>query len=256
MFINQYVSFIGEEREIRYPEFVEEYKVAVRRENYRKGTNDIREEFVRNWECWAVMNNLHMVHGIKPEHKVLEYGAHPLFHCVYIQKKFGCEIWAIDNFQVRERIRNGEDVFRRNYFPEEWLWELSEYNLDRLHAEEGDIQHTRFSDKFFDSIISLGVHEHVADDIQGLKEAHRILKDDGYLSMTVDYQYYGLPYNKIVQGRIYDRNSLQAIIDQSGFEHVWEPNWAITEPWKEIKSTWEDPHVFVASVLLKKKGAK
>lgn len=254
MFINKPAFFVAQEGGNNFRVFAKEFAEVVRNPPYRRGERDIREAYVRDWECWAIMNNLHLVHGMKPEHKLLEYGAHPLFHCIYFQKKFDCEVWAIDNFQVRERVRGGVDVFNTNYFPEEWLEEIAKYKLERLHAEEGDITHTRFQDKFFDTIISIGVHEHVEDDLQGMKEVHRILKDDGYVSMTVDFQYHPLPYDKITQGRCYNQESLTNLINQSGFEHVFVPNWEIAELWKDIPNTWEKPIIFAIAVILKKKG--
>jgi len=54
---------------------------------------------------------------------------------------------------------------------------------------QGDVESAPFVNTCFDAIISLGVIEHFeADPSKALREAHRLLKEDGILLLTVPYQ--------------------------------------------------------------------
>ena len=57
------------------------------------------------------------------------------------------------------------------------LWKL--LKLERFDIRIMNGENLSFMDKTFDVILSFGVIEHVNDDIQFLKEANRVLKDDG-----------------------------------------------------------------------------
>lgn len=48
-----------------------------------------------------------------------------------------------------------------------------------------DANHLPFSDKKFDVVLMLDVLEHIEDDILAIEEAHRVLKDDGFMIVLV-----------------------------------------------------------------------
>ena len=53
-----------------------------------------------------------------------------------------------------------------------------------------NIENTGFSDNSFDLIVALDILEHLENDIDALKEFHRILKEDGYILISVPaYQF-------------------------------------------------------------------
>lgn len=53
-----------------------------------------------------------------------------------------------------------------------------------------NIENTGFSDNSFDLIVALDILEHLENDVEALKEFHRILKEDGYILISVPaYQF-------------------------------------------------------------------
>lgn len=202
---------------------------------------------IRIWEVWSVLSNA----KIEPHHKLLEYGAWPTFYCVYVSHLVK-EVIAIDNLQGFNR---GDGVlFARLHkmFPDVWISEINKYNRPNLQVFQGNIEHTNFADKYFDRIVSYGVHEHVKDDLQGLREINRILKDDGIVSMTVDFFIHGWEYNDALQGRCYDPGTLFPLIENSGFEFVYTPDWSNYDWQKGLINTLQNPHVNSIGIILKK----
>ena len=91
-------------------------------------------------------------------------------------------------------------------------------------AEEVDIQKTTYPDKAFNKVISFGVLEHVKDDKKALHEIARILKDDGVCAMTVDFKYgEALPYREDKLERIYNKESLIKLVEDSPLTFAFEP---------------------------------
>lgn len=229
--------------------------------NYFKVIKDIRDPIVptdlnrctrtnnlRLWEVWAALNNARL----EKHHRVLEYGAWPSFYCVYLSTLVE-EVFVIDNFQFVNRSDGSIIAFLNKMLPDVWVSEINKYNKDNLHVFKGNIEHTNFEDKYFDRIVSYGVHEHVKDDLQGMKEIHRILKDDGLVSMTIDYHYYSWPYNEALQGRCYNRDTITSLIDDSGFIFNDVPDWSIQEPLKNKVNTLEHPDPCAMAISLKKR---
>lgn len=86
-----------------------------------------------------------------------------------------------------------------------------------------------FKDKFFDVVTMIDIIEHFHEPIKDLEEVHRILKDDGFLLLnTPDI---GSAYAKIhgydwtfnnpeEHLYLYDRKTLKALLDKTGFEII------------------------------------
>ncbi len=204
---------------------------------------------IRKWEVWAVLNNA----LIEPHHRVLEYGSWPTFYCVYVSTLVK-EMIAIDNFQGLGRNDGPYWAAYTTMFADVWLSEMVKYNRPNLHVFQADIQLTNFVDKSFDRVVSYGVHEHVKDDLKGLREVHRILKDDGLASMTVDFFEHGWEYHGPTQGRCYDSRTLTALVEGAGFEFICLPEWDKYEVYKDRINTVEHPEVYALAVVLRKRG--
>lgn len=239
-------------------EHTEEFKTFV--ENYLRVITDIKDPIVptdlkhntrtyniRKWEVWVVLSNA----NIEKHHKLLEYGAWPSFYCVYVSHLVE-EVYAIDNLQGFGRNDGPCWAYLTKTFPNVWMSEINKYNRSNLHVLQADIEHTSFADKYFDRVVSYGVHEHVKDDLQGLKEIHRILKDDGVVSMTVDFFHHGWPYWEPLQGRCYDPGTLTTLIEGAGFEFVYMPDWSRFDCLKERINTLQHPEVHALAVALRK----
>lgn len=61
----------------------------------------------------------------------------------------------------------------------------------------GDIQRLPFADASFDAVIMSEVLEHLEDDLEGLRQAHRVLKPGGVLAITVPFERYPAWYDPI-----------------------------------------------------------
>jgi len=74
----------------------------------------------------------------------------------------------------------------------------------------------------FDMVTVLDVIEHIDDDIGALKGIHPLLKENGYLFVTVPaYQFLYGPYDELTQHkRRYVKKNLEKVIMASGFEIV------------------------------------
>lgn len=74
----------------------------------------------------------------------------------------------------------------------------------------------------FDVITALDVIEHIQDDCEALNSMHRLLRPKGFLLVTVPaFQYLYSIYDAAVgHYRRYDKESLQKILDQSGFSVI------------------------------------
>lgn len=196
----------------------------------------------RHNECYRVIKQLDDT--LRPETKVLEYGAWPGLYCVYINIVYGSEVWAIDNWQFAKNVVSCD--------PEKWIQFVEAYGRTQVHAQQGDICNTEFPDKFFDVIYSLGVHEHIPDDLQALREMDRILKDDGLCSMTVDFAGCGWEFLPNLLGRCYDRLSLENLIANSSFTFVRPPDYESLEEITKDNS-FKSPNIGALSILLKKR---
>ncbi len=240
----------GEHTEI-YKAFCEDYlrvikdiKDPILPKDPKRNT---RSYDIRSWEVWATLSNAEL----EPHHKLLEYGAWPAFYCVYVSHLVE-EVFAIDNLQGFGR--NDGIIFANLHgmFPWVWISEINKYGRTNLQVSQMDIQHTTFGDKYFDRVVSYGVHEHVKDDLQGLREINRILKDDGIVSMTVDFFITGWGYNDALQGRCYDPRTISDLISEAGFEFVHLPDWSNYDTQKDRINTLENPEVNALAVTLKK----
>jgi ubiquinone/menaquinone biosynthesis C-methylase UbiE len=56
---------------------------------------------------------------------------------------------------------------------------------DKAELEQAPIEKMPFADKYFDRIICTEVFEHTLEPEAGIKEMHRVLKDDGIISISV-----------------------------------------------------------------------
>lgn len=102
-----------------------------------------------------------------------------------------------------------------------------------------DILHLPFGEGSFDAVIMSEVLEHLEDDLQGLRQVHRVLRPGGVLAVTVPYARYPAwydPINRVAQRlrgrpirqgpfagiwanhvRLYEEDALRAVLVEAGF---------------------------------------
>jgi SAM-dependent methyltransferase len=108
----------------------------------------------------------------------------------------------------------------------------------------GDVCRLSFVAECFDKVIMSEVLEHVPDDAAALREAHRVMRPDGILAITVphtNYPFFWDPVNKVLERvfrthlpreplwlggiwadhfRLYTPAALLGLVERSGFEVV------------------------------------
>ena len=168
-------------REKAYIDFKTMYKEKLLpsylKQNPTRGLEDVIGGRIK--EHYMIWENA----NFKPTDVVYEFGAWSTFFAIMVAD-ITYHITTTDNFawtRLYGMGKTGNDM-------EEQQW-LDELNRKRpnLKAEYADIQNTLYPDEHFDKIISVSVLEHVEDDLKALEECARILKDDGLVSMTVDF---------------------------------------------------------------------
>lgn len=121
-------------------------------------------------------------HSWKKEDKVLDVGPAYSHLPVYIQKTYGCEVWAADDFGSTV----GDDFWKRDSSPQEHLEKYPEvkYILERL----GDPAKSSLPPGYFDVVYSLSVLEHVPSQIMPAVWLHMdsLLKPGGEMLHAVD----------------------------------------------------------------------
>jgi SAM-dependent methyltransferase len=121
-------------------------------------------------------------HQWKKETKVLDIGCAYSPFPIHLQKTYGCEVWAADDFGVTV----GDDFWKRGSSPEKFIREHPEvkYVLERL----GDPSKSSLPTGYFDVIYSLSVLEHVPSEIMPAVWRHMdsLLKPGGEMMHAVD----------------------------------------------------------------------
>lgn len=114
--------------------------------------------------------------------KVLDVGPAYSPMPVYLQKKYGCEVWAADDFGMTV----DDEFWKRGNSPREYIAQHPEirYVLERL----GNPEKSSLPAGFFDVIYSLSVLEHVPAEIMPLVWRHMdiLLKPGGEMLHAVD----------------------------------------------------------------------
>jgi ubiquinone/menaquinone biosynthesis C-methylase UbiE len=121
----------------------------------------------------------------KKEIKVLDVGAAYSPLPIYLQKTFGCEVWAADDFGATI----GDDYWKRGRLPLEYIKNNPEvkYILERL----GDSKKSSLPSGYFDVVYCLSVLEHVAShQIPAVwKHMDSLLKPGGDMMHGIDLSF-------------------------------------------------------------------
>jgi SAM-dependent methyltransferase len=113
--------------------------------------------------------------GIKDGERVLDVGCGEGRHSWEACKRNDCLVCALDIEEV--------DLKKAHYAL--YLMDKQGETRGKWLLLKGDITSLPFKDASFDKIICSEVLEHVPDDIQGIRELVRVLKDDGTLAVSV-----------------------------------------------------------------------
>jgi 2-polyprenyl-3-methyl-5-hydroxy-6-metoxy-1,4-benzoquinol methylase len=118
----------------------------------------------------------------KPEIKVLDVGPAYSPMPLYLQEKYGCEVWAVDDFGMTV----DDEFWQRGNSPKEFISQHPEINyvLERL----GNPGTSTLPPNHFDVVYSLSVLEHVPTNIMPAVWRHMdtLLKPGGEMLHAVD----------------------------------------------------------------------
>ena len=194
---------------------------------------------VRNWEYGTIFYNA----NLQVSDRVLDIGSGgTLWPCLLAS--IGIEVYSVDLKPVEDRDDLNE------------VYKIGVRNFE-MNAEKLD-----FPDEFFDHVTIISVLEHVEDDALAMKEAARVLKSHGRISLTVDFAKKAILWPRgrrdifhdetVEASRLYDFQSLLSLIPKSmeaigGFDYSFklEENTELSELEREVYT--------MASLFLEKK---
>ena len=148
--------------------------------------------------------------------RVLDVGCGLGSFLALLREKRGCQIYGVEY-----------DPLACNYLE----------GIEGMQVKQGDLVDTHFEDDFFDVITLFAYLEHSFDPLQDLKEAHRILKPGGIISINLPNFDFSMRkvFKKIwfIHGapqHLYHFNasSLQLLLDRAGFQPLGKPYYPFT----------------------------
>src|SRR4030042_3731733 len=113
--------------------------------------------------------------GIKDGERILDVGCGEGRHTWQACKESACLACALD-------IEQANLVKARNVL---YLMDEEHQTVGKWMLVRGDITHLPFPDGTFNKVVCSEVLEHIPDDLQGIRELVRVLKDDGTLAVRV-----------------------------------------------------------------------
>ncbi len=133
-----------------------------------------------------------------------------------LRGKKGCQIYGVEFDQLACQYLEG---------------------IEGMHVKRGELADAHFEDNFFDVVTLFAYLEHSFDPLQDLKEAHRILKPDGIISIN-------LPNFDFLMRKVFKKiwfihgapqhlyhfnaSSLQLLLEQAGFQSLSPPYYPFT----------------------------
>lgn len=173
----------------------------------------------------------------KPGDKILEVGSGDGYYPAILSRlgKF-----FVVGLELDTRVI---DTAERNYkllgLPYKRMKKWRGQTVKQTYFVEGDAMKLPFRDNYFNKIIMSEVAEHLPDDLGGLKEVYRVLKQGGFLVLTVPNWHYPFlwdPLNWVLQRlgahvksgffagiwnqhiRLYRLEEIESVLSRAGFK--------------------------------------
>lgn len=126
----------------------------------------VYDNILRVWDLYSELKDS-MIKHLKIANIILDQGCGTGIFAIELAKQ-GKLVYGIDNneYMLAKAIENGKDV------------------KEGLYLKEGDALELEFKDNFFDGVISNNVIFYVNDPYRLLKEAYRVLKTQGVLTIS------------------------------------------------------------------------
>ena len=166
-----------------------------------------------NYRPWEY-DKVYQYGKFSPSDAVLDTGAMHTYFCVYLAQ-FVKKIEVIDNFYWAKR-----DYLKTEKLmdPEEWMRYVEQKGMGKIKGEDIDITHLPYESNTFDKVLCISTIEHVLDDHRGIQELARVLKKNGKLLLTTEFNFffekeYREQDNSFL--RVYNLRSLKELIRTS-----------------------------------------
>ena len=152
-----------------------------------------------------------------PRDVVLDTGAMHTYFCIYVAQ-FVKKIEVIDNFYWAERDYLMKEKLMS---PEEWIRYVEQKGVGKIKGTNADMAHLPYESGTFDKVLCVSTIEHVLDDHRGIQELARVLKKNGRLLLTTEFNFffekqYCEQDNSFL--RVYNLNSLKELIKVSNLK--------------------------------------
>ena len=168
----------------------------------RFGENKIYMSNFRGWDFEMLMK-----HGeFNKDDIVLDTGALHSYFSVYLAQ-FVRQVVTTDDLSWAKRDYYSESKLPS---PGEWMNSVNEKSNGVVIAEKADVTNLPYNDDSFQKVLSISTIEHILDDMKGMQEIKRVLKPNGLLLMTTEYnEDISIPYKPIDFMKIYNKADIK-----------------------------------------------
>ena len=168
------------------------------------GDDKIYMSNFRGWDFEMLMK-----HGeFDKDDIVLDTGALHSYFSVYLAQ-FVRQVVATDDMSWAER-----DYYAKAKLPppSEWKSVVNEKSNGVVIAEHADVMDLLYDDESFQKVLSISTIEHVLEDRKGMDEMARVLKPNGLLLMTTEYnENVSMPFDPPGFIRIYNKADIEKL---------------------------------------------
>lgn len=196
------------------------YNEALNINDYKEG-----EISRKAWEVNKTIETLNAFKAVNTNAEILGVGA-GFEPTIYILSNKVKRVWATDKYGDAGAWSK-EAPKEMLTTPEKYAPKDVDFDLKHIVVQHMDAKSLNFPDRTFDAIFSCGSIEHFGewDEIlQAMKEIHRVLKDDGIVSLTTEFKLGGRGDGW--QGtKLFDEARLKWLISEAGFEPVDNPEY-------------------------------
>lgn len=162
----------------------------------------------RPWECGKCFQYGDFS-SINNNDIVLDVGAMNTFLSIFLTEYVN-KIHVTDNFYWATR-----EYMKGIATPQEWTNFIERYGNGKIKVENADVMNFLYKDNTFDKIVCVSTIEHVIDDYRGIKELVRVLKPEGKLLITSEFnEKIGKDYSEVDGSyyRVYSPETLDRLL--------------------------------------------
>jgi len=150
--------------------------------NYLDKIFDGDKVYLSNFRGWDFEQILEYGE-FKPKDVVLDTGALQSYFSIFLAPLVKSVI-TTDNMAWAKRTYYKQSKLTS---PEEWMRQVEIKSQGKVSAEIADVCNLQYSDNSFDKVLSISTIEHIDNDFGAISEMMRVLKPNGLLLLTTEY---------------------------------------------------------------------